>query len=245
MADTVDNPFYLHPSDNPGLVLVSRQLTEDNYSSKKRSMILALTSNNKIGFVDGSIVQPEPDDPLFRSWTRNKNLVASWLLNSITREITASVIYSTTAAAIWNDLQTRFEQKNGPRVFQLRKDFMQCAQGSSSVSQYYTRIKTLWEELGEYRPVHHCNCGGVQPILAHLQQEYVMQFLMGLNDDFAHLKGQVLMMRPLPSITDVFSLVIQDGKQRHIGSSSQSSVMPFAGSVQQSSSNTSQQDSVQ
>ena len=103
MADPKDNPFYPHPSDNPGLVLVSQPLGEDNYSSWKRAMVLALESKNKIGFVDGSIQQPEPENPQFRAWKRNNNLVASWLINSINKEITASVIYSDTAAAIWHD----------------------------------------------------------------------------------------------------------------------------------------------
>ncbi|XP_057448159.1 uncharacterized protein LOC130739774 [Lotus japonicus] len=186
MAD-LDNPYYLHPSDHPGLVPVSQPLSDDNYASWKRAVTLALNGKNKIGFVDGTIVQPPPDDPQFRAWTRNNNIVASWLINTINKGIFASVIYSTTAAEIWNDLQTRFEQQSGPRVFQLRKDLMHCMQGPLSVSQYYTRIKTLWEELGEYRPVHHCNCGGVQPLLDHYHNEYVLMFLMGLNESFSHI----------------------------------------------------------
>lgn len=235
MAD-LDNPYYLHPSDHPGLVLVSQPLSDDNYTSWKRAMTMALNGKNKFGFVDGTIVQPQPEDPLFRAWTRNNNIVASWLINSITKEITASVIYSNTAAEIWSDLESRFEQKNGPRVFQLKKDLVRCSQGSLSVSQYFTKVKTLWEELGEYRPVHQCHCGGVQPLIAHFQTEYVLTFLMGLNESFSHIRGQILLMRPLPSISDVFSLVIQDEKQRELGSSSQSTEGHFAGAVQHNNS---------
>src|ERR1044072_3502076 len=122
MADPAENPYYLHASDHPGLVLVSTPLTDENYASWKRSMVLALSGKNKLGFVDGTIPQPPLDDPLHRSWNRNSNIVACWLINSISKEIAASVIYSTTATAIWIDLQTRFEQRNGPRVFQIRKN---------------------------------------------------------------------------------------------------------------------------
>ncbi|KAL5785272.1 hypothetical protein ACOSQ2_007664 [Xanthoceras sorbifolium] len=38
--------------------------------------------------------------------------------------------------------------------------------------------------------------------------EYVMSFLMGLNDSFTQVKGQLLLMDPLPSINRAFSLVI-------------------------------------
>src|ERR1044072_8790726 len=104
MADPVENPYYLHASDHPGLVLVSQPLADDNYASWKRSMVLSLSGKNKLGFLDGSIPQPPEDDPHYRAWNRYNNIVSSWNINSITKEIAASVIYSNTATTIWLDL---------------------------------------------------------------------------------------------------------------------------------------------
>ena len=64
-----------------------------------------------------------------------------------------------------------------------------------------------------------CTCGGLQPILDHFHSEQVMQFLMGLNDQFTQVRAQILLMEPIPSINRVFSLVIQKERQRSIGSS--------------------------
>jgi hypothetical protein len=50
-------------------------------------------------------------------------------------------------------LQEHFLQKNGPRLFQLRKDFITYTQGNLSVGAYYPKIKGLWEELAEFRPI--------------------------------------------------------------------------------------------
>jgi hypothetical protein len=36
---------------------------------------------------------------------------------------------------------------------------------------------------------------------------------MGLNDNFAQIRGQILLIDPLPSINKVFSLVIQEERQ--------------------------------
>ncbi|CAN6723662.1 unnamed protein product [Malus baccata var. baccata] len=50
-----DNPthqLYLHHSDQPGAILVPQPLVEDNYSTWKQSMTMALTVKNKIGLVD-------------------------------------------------------------------------------------------------------------------------------------------------------------------------------------------------
>ena len=44
-----------------------------------------------------------------------------------------------------------------------------------------------------------------------------MQFLMGLNESYAQNRGQILMMEPLPSLSKVFSLIIQEERQRSIG----------------------------
>ncbi|KAL4335324.1 hypothetical protein GQ457_07G006860 [Hibiscus cannabinus] len=50
-------------------------------------------------------------------------------------------------------------------------------------------------------------------MLDGLQKELVMQFLMGLNESFAPVRGRIVLMDPMPSITKVFSLVIQEENQ--------------------------------
>ncbi|XP_065620096.1 uncharacterized protein LOC136063519 [Quercus suber] len=44
-----------------------------------------------------------------------------------------------------------------------------------------------------------------------------MQFLMGLNESYSQIKGQILLMEPLPTINKVYSLLIQEERQRSIG----------------------------
>ncbi|KAJ4717700.1 Retrovirus-related Pol polyprotein from transposon TNT 1-94 [Melia azedarach] len=213
------SPYFLHYSDNPGLVLVSQPLTGDNYTSWSRSMVIALSVKNKLGFVDGSITRPTGTDPLLNSWIRNNNIVISWILNSVSKEISASVIFSQSAYEIWNDLKERFMQRNGPRIFQLRRELMNHTQGQLSVSAYFTKLKTIWEELNNYRPAcscGKCSCGGIKNLADHYQMEYVMSFLMGLNDNFAQVRGQLLLMNPIPPINTVFALISQEEHQRQV-----------------------------
>lgn len=40
---------------------------------------------------------------------------------------------------------------------------------------------------------------------------------MGLHEQFSHVRGQILLTHPLPPINHVFSLMIQDEKQRGVG----------------------------
>ena len=43
---------------------------------------------------------------------------------------------------------------------------------------------------------------------------------MGLNESYSHVRGQILLIDPLPSINRVFSLVVQKERQCFISSSS-------------------------
>ena len=221
--DEPSNPYFLHHSDIPGLMLVSQPLTGDNYTSWSRAMLIALSVKNNIPFIDGSLLRPGgTDSDLLNSWMRNNNIVISWILNSTSKEISASVIYAEFACEIWNDLRDRFQQRNGPRIFQLRRELMNLVQGQDSVSVYFTKLKTIWEELNNYRPVcscAKCSCGGVKDLSGYYQMEYVMSFLMGLNDSYAQIRGQLLLMDPLPPINKAFSLISQEENQRKIGNS--------------------------
>ncbi|KAL2533063.1 Retrotran gag 3 domain-containing protein [Abeliophyllum distichum] len=61
------------------------------------------------------------------------------------------------------------------------------------------------------------------------QEEYVLQFLMGLNESYSQARAQILMLDPLPPINKVFSLIIQEERQR--------SLSPYMTSPMASSSN--------
>jgi len=43
-----------------------------------------------------------------------------------------------------------------------------------------------------------------------------MQFLIGLNDSSV-IRGQHLLMNPLPDVTQTYSSIIQEEKKRHLG----------------------------
>lgn len=82
-------------------------------------------------------------------------------------------------------------------------------------------MKGFRDELENYEPLRGCSCGtytcGIHKILFdHQQRGYVMQFLMGLNDLFSKVRAQILLLDPLPPLNKVFSLVIQEERQREI-----------------------------
>ncbi|KAA8549485.1 hypothetical protein F0562_001169 [Nyssa sinensis] len=60
--------------------------------------------------------------------------------------------------------------------------------------------------------------------------------MMGLNESYAGMRGQVLMLDPLPSVAKVFNLVVQEEIQRAIGSGQLPSSESMAFNISQPSS---------
>ncbi|KAL5542038.1 hypothetical protein UlMin_009748 [Ulmus minor] len=101
---------------------------------------------------------------------------------------------------------------------------MNLRQDQNYVSIYFTKLKTIWEELSNYRPNCSCgkySCGGVKHLNEHHQMKHIMSFLMGLDDSFSQVRGQLLLMDPMPPINRVFSLIVQE-QQRKTNPSSDS-----------------------
>lgn len=79
-----------------------------------------------------------------------------------------------------------------------------------SVSTYFIRLKALWDELANYKPVPACSCGATHMLDSYVQQEKILQFLMVLNESFSSARAQILPMEHLPSLNKLFSLVLQE-----------------------------------
>nr|XP_004487728.1 uncharacterized protein LOC101496141 [Cicer arietinum] len=155
------NPYYLHPGENPGAVLVAPPLNDNNYHNWSKAVKRALSSKNKIQFINGSLPQPASTHPDFELWDHANNM------------------------------------------------------GDRNLSTFFTNLKILSDELEDLRPtpscicLPSCKCNLSTAVNTFKQQEYVTCFLKGLNDNYANVRTQILLMDPLPSISKVYSMVVQ------------------------------------
>nr|XP_016451320.1 PREDICTED: uncharacterized protein LOC107776029 [Nicotiana tabacum] len=141
------HPYYFHPSDYLGMNFVSLTFDGKGYGGWRRAVIIALSAKIKLGFIDDTLVVLKADSGIQQAWARCNAMVLSWLLNSLSKEIADSVLYSQSAKDLWNGLEDRFGQANGVKLFQLQKELSSAVQGNSSVSTYFTKMKSLWDEL--------------------------------------------------------------------------------------------------
>lgn len=87
---------------------------------------------------------------------------------------------------------------------------------------YYSKLKTLWDELTNYEQIPICSCGGckcdiVSKLEKRREEERVHQFLMGLDDaTYGTFRSNLVATDPLPSLNRAYSTLIQDERMRMI-----------------------------
>ena len=75
-----------------------------------------------------------------------------------------------------------------------------CFSKSSSITDYFIDFKCVWNELVNYDPYPEYSCGAMKILDEKNDYEYVMRFLMGLNENYSTIRSKVLMSNPIPDI---------------------------------------------
>ncbi|KAL6123974.1 hypothetical protein ACLB2K_076490 [Fragaria x ananassa] len=208
-----NHALYLHHSDQPGAVLVSQALEEDNYVEWKQSMASSLTIKNKIGFVNGTLPCPQFNEEEKTQWTRCDALVKNWLENSMSKQIRKSVVHCKDARSVWLELQERFSQTNTVNLFNIETAIHECVQEGNSVTSFFTNLKALWDEKDALCTSTPCTCAAATEAATALETQRTMKFLMGLNDDYAAVRSTIIGIDPLPTLNKAYAMVLRQEKQ--------------------------------
>ncbi|XP_019265999.1 PREDICTED: uncharacterized protein LOC109243507 [Nicotiana attenuata] len=215
------SPLYMHPSESARTTLVPVVFDGTGHRSWRRGVLRALSVKNKVGFINGKCKKPKIDEVTYDQWARCDDMVTSWILNSLSEDLADSLQYVNDAKELWQELEDRYDQTNGAKLYQLQKEINDLSQGTLDITGYYTKMKRLWEELNTLNAHAQCNCQCICGAKANMQKaeqdHKLIQFLMGLNEVYTVVRGIILMMNPLPNIAQDFSILIQEEKQRERG----------------------------
>ena len=172
--------------------------------------------------MDGSLTISSPfvnSSTAAQAWIHVDNMVGTWIINSVSPNLQASITYRNTTLEIWIDLKDAFSQGNGTKVFNIQKQIAKIHQGEQSLIDYFTQLKLLWDQLQNLSPFPQFTCGqcvcSINQSLKSLQaKESTMKFLMGVNNSFSQVRTQILLMDPLPFVNEAHFLFIQEEMQR-------------------------------
>ncbi|XP_019252910.1 PREDICTED: uncharacterized protein LOC109231728 [Nicotiana attenuata] len=136
--------YFLNSSDSPGMNLINVSFDGTSYGNWRRGVLISLSAKNKLGFNNGTCQKPIEDSPLFDQWRRCNDMVIAWLLNSLSKDIAESVIYSQTVVEeLWGELEERYGQVDGAKLFQLQRELNNISQGTNDMATYFTRLKRI------------------------------------------------------------------------------------------------------
>nr|GEV87558.1 retrovirus-related Pol polyprotein from transposon TNT 1-94 [Tanacetum cinerariifolium] len=140
--------LYFHPNDHPGLLLIfKRLLGSEIYSTWKRSMLIALSAKNKLKLVNKEYEEPDSSSDLRAYWERDNDILISWILNTVSKQIGNNLTFVTSASALWKELSEHYSQLDGHRIYQFANEIVDLKQSNCTNEIYYHKLKGLWDEL--------------------------------------------------------------------------------------------------
>ncbi|CAH9089489.1 unnamed protein product [Cuscuta europaea] len=214
--------FYLPTNDIPGVNICGITLKGDvNYQEWSTAMRNAFTAKRKLPFLDGTIEIPD-DEHGSDDWPCVNSMLVGWLMTSIDSSLRTTIAYMDSAQDLWEDVKLRFEVADGVRFHKLKEAIQSCRQGDQTVTEYFGRLRMLWDDFDGYRTIPKCKCGGCKcdlekQFMAAVEKEKVHEFLMGLNGaTFGGLRSNILSESKLTSLSRVYHMMIQEERHKNV-----------------------------
>uniref|UniRef100_A0A803MV59 Retrotransposon Copia-like N-terminal domain-containing protein n=1 Tax=Chenopodium quinoa TaxID=63459 RepID=A0A803MV59_CHEQI len=196
-------------NDAPGNVITLVQFRGENYDEWARAVRTSLKAKRKFGFIDGSVVRPS-DPAKLDDWSTVHSMLVSWLTNTLDPSVRATIGDYDDAQLLWFNLKNRYCVVNGTRICRLKNSLSSCRQEKKeAVASYFGRLSKFWDELHTYLTVQTCSCGLctcniVSQVERLREEDHVHHFLLGLDDKFASIHGQLLAQEPLPGVNKAY-----------------------------------------
>ncbi|KAL5756172.1 hypothetical protein ACOSQ2_020918 [Xanthoceras sorbifolium] len=100
-----------------------------------------IRGRGKIGYLTGEKKEPKPEDPAYSTWDAENSMVMTWLVNSMTEDISGNYMCYSTTKELWDN------------VNQMYSDLGNQSQTSSttmsgSQSKMQTITKKRWRPTG-------------------------------------------------------------------------------------------------
>lgn len=146
-------------------------------------------------------------------------MVLGWIMTSLERTVTKSVMYYNTAMEIWLNLEDRFGQSTSTQLYHIHEDLASLTRSEMSIADYYTKAKALWDEQDNVDPLSFCICNGctcdtTKTNLKQQQNRRIINFLMKLDDHYSQIRTNILMMDDLTNPSQIYRLLMKEHRHK-------------------------------
>jgi hypothetical protein len=181
--------------------MTSNKLDGKNYFAWSQFVKLYFTGKGKLGYLTGEKIKLDISDPSFSTWVEENAMLMSWLLNSMIPNFNASFLKLPSAHDIWDAVaQTYFTGNDASQIYELRHKAHETCQQGKSLASYFSTLQTIWQELDFLNPYDMESAKDTAMLKKRIENEWVYDFLAGLDLGFNQIRVQVLAQDPTPNL---------------------------------------------
>ncbi|KAK6151475.1 hypothetical protein DH2020_014110 [Rehmannia glutinosa] len=161
--------------------LITVKLNDTNYLVWRQQVFAAARGYGLDGFLIGKHATPpefitsaagmKTTNPAYATWMRQDQVLASWLLSSLSENVLISTVGLTSSKEIWECLEIGFASQSRARIMQYRLQLQTLKKGNLSMREYLNKVKVCCDTLA----------AAEQKVT---EEDQVLHILSGLGNDY-------------------------------------------------------------
>ncbi|KAL5552266.1 hypothetical protein UlMin_002442 [Ulmus minor] len=137
--------------DRSIIQITTRLLNESNFLRWSQSVKLFIRGCGKIEYLSGAKIASDKKDPAYAVWDAENSMIISWLVNPMESDIGQNHMFLPTVKAVWDSVSATFSDLgNSAQVYEVKTKIRDTKQGDMTVTKFYNRLQSLWQELDQY-----------------------------------------------------------------------------------------------
>ena len=193
-------------------------LNIDNFAQWSQAMRSYLKDRKMWLYVFGDRPIPEQVDKetdsayaiQIEDWESANHQIITWFRNTSISSVVDEFGNIDIAKEVWDLLITRYVRPSGAHNFKLTRKLYQIRQEPGErITVYYNWLKSIWDQLIASEPVL-SNSANIKLVYVHREQGRMLQFLMGLRDEFELARSHILHQDPLPTVSQAIHKLVDN-----------------------------------
>lgn len=135
-------------------------------------------------------------NPTYFDWIKQDKLISSWLLGSMNEDLLSQMLHCQMTKEIWSSLDCMFASRNLARVMQLKSKLENLKKGSTSLKDYFLKVKNLVDSL---------TAVGKRLLI----DDHILHILAGLGLYFDSIVSVIVARKTPQTIQEVCTLLLQ------------------------------------
>ena len=192
------------------------KLKGPNFDVWSQFVTMFIVGRGKKGYLIGTTPQPDVGAATYDKWVMDDAIVKGWVINSMETDVMMLFIRLKTAKDVWDAVsRTFYEGTDKSIIYDLSRKVMATKQAGRPVSTYFSDLKFIWQELDHRKPIPFTQTEVIKVRTTEIEEERVYLFLVGLDDIYDSIRGEILRTNPLPGTENVFAILRREEQRRN------------------------------